>query len=205
MAPFSKNDSYGVASSCLKKYKGRTIYSCDGRQQTSVGGPHQQATAYTVPPPTHLPTHLPTPNVVITQRERVRRPFAPGRQLPGGASGVAHQSGGAGARRRHGVEIGRYRTGSLMEYSYLSVSEAKGCSRGSSKGDVNSNSRTSHGDYRHGRSNGSPKVITDVRQLPDIPRPARLDILLSMPPVPREEQREHSWNPDDRSYNIYVM
>jgi SPRY domain-containing SOCS box protein 1/4 len=73
------------------------------------------------------------------------------------------------------------------------------------KGDVNSNSRLSLNDYRHGRSNGSPKVITDVRLLPELPKPARLDLLLSMPPVNREEQLEHSWNPNDRSFNIYVM
>src|SRR5262249_51900212 len=35
-------------------------------------------------------------------------------------------------------------------------------------------------------------------------RPSRLDVILSMPPPPREIQEAHSWNPDDRSLNIFV-
>lgn len=35
-------------------------------------------------------------------------------------------------------------------------------------------------------------------------RPARLDILLDMPPVAREVQVKHSWNADDRSLNVFV-
>jgi len=35
-------------------------------------------------------------------------------------------------------------------------------------------------------------------------RPSRLDTLLDMPPVSYEEQVKHSWNPDDRSLNIFV-
>jgi SPRY domain-containing SOCS box protein 1/4 len=39
---------------------------------------------------------------------------------------------------------------------------------------------------------------------PDYQKPARLDALLDMPPVPREVQIKHAWNPDDRSLNIFV-
>jgi SPRY domain-containing SOCS box protein 1/4 len=35
-------------------------------------------------------------------------------------------------------------------------------------------------------------------------RPARLDVLLDMPPVSREVQIKHSWNADDRSLNVFV-
>jgi SPRY domain-containing SOCS box protein 1/4 len=35
-------------------------------------------------------------------------------------------------------------------------------------------------------------------------RPARLDVLLDMPPVAREVQVKHSWNADDRSLNVFV-
>lgn len=35
-------------------------------------------------------------------------------------------------------------------------------------------------------------------------RPSRLDTILDMPPVSHEEQVKHSWNPDDRSLNIFV-
>jgi SPRY domain-containing SOCS box protein 1/4 len=35
-------------------------------------------------------------------------------------------------------------------------------------------------------------------------RPARLDVLLDMPPVPKEVQVKHSWNAEDRSLNVFV-
>ena len=35
-------------------------------------------------------------------------------------------------------------------------------------------------------------------------RPNRLDTILDMPPVSHEVQVKHSWNPDDRSLNIFV-
>lgn len=35
-------------------------------------------------------------------------------------------------------------------------------------------------------------------------RPARLDVLLDMPPVTREVQVKHSWNSEDRSLNVFV-
>lgn len=38
----------------------------------------------------------------------------------------------------------------------------------------------------------------------DFSRPARLDVLLDMPPASREMQVHHSWNADDRSLNIFV-
>ncbi|CAA9995117.1 unnamed protein product [Nesidiocoris tenuis] len=38
----------------------------------------------------------------------------------------------------------------------------------------------------------------------DFQRPARLDILLDMPPASREAQIKHGWNPEDRSLNIFV-
>jgi len=39
---------------------------------------------------------------------------------------------------------------------------------------------------------------------PDFQKPSRLDMLLDMPPVPKEQQLEHGWNADDRSLNIFV-
>lgn len=38
----------------------------------------------------------------------------------------------------------------------------------------------------------------------DFSRPARLDVLLDMPPASRETQVHHSWNANDRSLNIFV-
>jgi len=38
----------------------------------------------------------------------------------------------------------------------------------------------------------------------DFVKPARIDILLDMPPASRELQIKHSWNYEDRSLNIFV-
>lgn len=47
-----------------------------------------------------------------------------------------------------------------------------------------------------------PVVPRELAQ--DLSRPARLDVLLDMPPASRETQIHHSWNADDRSLNIFV-
>lgn len=47
-----------------------------------------------------------------------------------------------------------------------------------------------------------PVVPRELAQ--DFARPARLDILLDMPPATKEMQVKHGWNADDRSLNIFV-
>lgn len=47
-----------------------------------------------------------------------------------------------------------------------------------------------------------PVVPRELAQ--DFARPARLDILLDMPPATKEMQIKHGWNADDRSLNIFV-
>lgn len=47
-----------------------------------------------------------------------------------------------------------------------------------------------------------PVIPRELAQ--DFARPARLDILLDMPPASREAQLKHAWNADDRSLNIFV-
>lgn len=47
-----------------------------------------------------------------------------------------------------------------------------------------------------------PVVPRELAQ--DFARPARLDILLDMPPASKEVQVKHAWNADDRSLNIFV-
>ncbi|XP_065564799.1 protein gustavus-like isoform X2 [Artemia franciscana] len=55
------------------------------------------------------------------------------------------------------------------------------------------------------REGGSNLKSTLPRELgQDLVRPSRLDMLLDMPPVSKEVQIKHSWNPDDRSLNIFV-
>jgi len=48
-------------------------------------------------------------------------------------------------------------------------------------------------------SNGHKDFLTDPPRIPP-----RLEMLLDMPPVPRDIQTKHAWNQDDRSYNIFV-
>ncbi|KAK0082151.1 hypothetical protein PV325_010994 [Microctonus aethiopoides] len=47
-----------------------------------------------------------------------------------------------------------------------------------------------------------PVVPRELAQ--DFSRPARLDVLLDMPPASRETQIHHGWNAEDRSLNIFV-
>lgn len=47
-----------------------------------------------------------------------------------------------------------------------------------------------------------PVVPRELAQ--DFARPARLDILLDMPPASKEVQIKHGWNAEDRSLNIFV-
>ena len=59
---------------------------------------------------------------------------------------------------------------------------------------------TSNGD-------GSSNQVRFTRELAmsaDLNRPKRLDMLLDMPPAPREIAIKHSWDPDDRSLNSGV-
>lgn len=48
------------------------------------------------------------------------------------------------------------------------------------------------------------KAVIPRELAQDYARPARLDILLDMPSASKESQIVHSWNPDDRSLNIFV-
>lgn len=76
--------------------------------------------------------------------------------------------------------------------------------------------RHSNGNH-HGSSssssNSSPSPVNSPSSLgnnnnnkdtADLVRPARLDLLLDMPPVPLEVMTKHSWSPEDRSLNIFV-
>ena len=48
------------------------------------------------------------------------------------------------------------------------------------------------------------KPIIPRELLADFTRPARLDVLLDMPPAARDTQLKYSWNSEDRSLNIFV-
>ena len=51
------------------------------------------------------------------------------------------------------------------------------------------------------------RCLTSVRHASydcDLDKPARLDLLLARPAADKELQLKHSWNPDDRSLNIFL-
>uniref|UniRef100_A0A1B6CWC1 B30.2/SPRY domain-containing protein n=2 Tax=Clastoptera arizonana TaxID=38151 RepID=A0A1B6CWC1_9HEMI len=48
------------------------------------------------------------------------------------------------------------------------------------------------------------KAVIPKELAQDFAKPARLDILLDMPPASRESQLKHAWNAEDRSLNIFV-
>lgn len=55
------------------------------------------------------------------------------------------------------------------------------------------------------RESSTPfKPIIPRELAADFERPARLDMLLDMPPAARDTQLKHSWNSEDRSLNIFV-
>lgn len=77
-------------------------------------------------------------------------------------------------------------------------------SLGSSGADVFAN-RFAGGAKNVSRESPQPYKPVIPRELAqDFARPARLDILLDMPPVSRECQLKHAWNAEDRSLNIFV-
>ncbi|XP_047739268.1 mucin-5AC isoform X2 [Hyalella azteca] len=48
------------------------------------------------------------------------------------------------------------------------------------------------------------RFTRELAMAQDLVRPKRLDMLLDMPPASREVAVKHSWDPDDRSLNIFV-
>lgn len=83
--------------------------------------------------------------------------------------------------------------------SYLEHRRARN-GRGMSMGQ-----KISNGVKSVNRESAAPYKPVIPRELAqDFQRPARLDILLDMPPASREAQIKHGWNPDDRSLNIFV-
>ncbi|XP_018912944.1 protein gustavus isoform X2 [Bemisia tabaci] len=70
---------------------------------------------------------------------------------------------------------------------------------------MNMGQKVSNGVKTVNRENPQPYKPVIPRELAqDIARPARLDILLDMPPASRDVQLKHAWNSEDRSLNIFV-
>lgn len=61
----------------------------------------------------------------------------------------------------------------------------------------------SNGQWSHSNNNNRFKDISNNNGL-DVNRPGRLDLLLDMPSAAYDMMKKHSWNPDDRSLNIFI-
>jgi SPRY domain-containing SOCS box protein 1/4 len=69
---------------------------------------------------------------------------------------------------------------------------------------LSSRACTSSSSHNHNNNGSSPRNLAALVTDDQLVRPARLDVLLAMPIPDRETQEAHSWNPDDRSLNIFV-
>ena len=54
------------------------------------------------------------------------------------------------------------------------------------------------------RTNTADSKHSQKLPQPDYQKPLRLDTILEQPPVSQEIAEKHTWNPADRSLNIYV-
>ncbi|XP_071514807.1 protein gustavus-like isoform X5 [Panulirus ornatus] len=80
-------------------------------------------------------------------------------------------------------------------------------SRGPRRNRMSMGQKVTGGMKSVGRGEGGslqPRLTRELAMSPDYTRPKRLDLLLDMPPVPREASLKHAWNADDRSLNIFV-
>ncbi|XP_069997255.1 protein gustavus isoform X3 [Penaeus vannamei] len=80
-------------------------------------------------------------------------------------------------------------------------------SRGPRRNRMSMGQKVTGGMKSVGRGEGGslqPRLTRELAMSPDYTRPKRLDLLLDMPPVPRDTSLKHAWNADDRSLNIFV-
>lgn len=134
-----------------------------------------------------------------SSRESVRRgPTGP----PGGGGGGVGGGGSLELPLRELCDVRRAYKGGVLPgkpAAYLEHRRSRphrGMSMGQKvSGGVKTVSRDSPTPYK-------PVVSRELAQ--DFARPARLDVLLDMPPALRDTQLKHAWNAEDRSLNIFV-
>ena len=87
-----------------------------------------------------------------------------------------------------------------------SAASASNSQNGSSNGVLwrSSANKNSFSNLNNNNNNNSKNTIYNECNELVGQRPSRLDTILDMPPVPHDVQVKHSWNPDDRSLNIFV-
>ena len=106
------------------------------------------------------------------------------------SNGGHHQGPGAGlvAGAGHGGVLGAVSASGFAANQMLWRSSKNGPLASLNNNNNNNNKTSTYNEYNE----------------PTGQRPARLDTLLDMPPVTYEVMVKHSWNPDDRSLNIFV-
>ncbi|XP_031568306.1 protein gustavus-like [Actinia tenebrosa] len=69
---------------------------------------------------------------------------------------------------------------------------------------ISSVKRSDHNDNRQGLYKSLNFLKEEEDRARDLARPEKLDSVLDRPPIPRERQKDFSWNPSDRSVNVFV-
>jgi len=78
-------------------------------------------------------------------------------------------------------------------------------SSGNSSSIMGGNVSSKLSSLKHSHRDGANRHGTSSKDLTYSHRiPPRLEMLMDMPPVSKDVQLKHAWNPDDRSYNIFV-
>jgi len=76
---------------------------------------------------------------------------------------------------------------------------------GSSSSIMGGNVSSKLSSLKHSHRDGANRLGTSSKELAYSHRiPPRLEMLMDMPSVSKDVQVKHAWNPDDRSYNIFV-
>nr|CAD7460143.1 unnamed protein product [Timema tahoe] len=117
---------------------------------------------------------------------------------PGGGAPNSAAAGSLELRelRRHNYKAAVLPNKSASYLHHRRTRSARGMNMGQKiSGGVKSVNRESPQPYK-------PVIPRELAQ--DFARPARLDILLDMPPASRDCQVKHAWNSEDRSLNIFV-
>ncbi|CAB3362379.1 protein gustavus isoform X1 [Cloeon dipterum] len=144
-----------------------------------------------------------------------RRPTEPavGAQAAAREVSAAHETGSSGSGHRRARYSGQLDARQLRRHNYKSsVLPAKSSAHlehrsrtRASRPGMNMGQKISGGAKNVSRESPQPYKPVIPRELAqDFARPARLDMLLDMPPVSRECQLKHAWNSEDRSLNIFV-
>lgn len=183
-----------------------SVASNSSRTQQSASHHTQHPAALAIPP--HSPTAttdvsqlIPTTSSSISGQTSS---IASHHNHPGGSQAVTQTTSSSPRvilSRIDQREIDRFRVSYKVAIRNSRSSRFSGMNMGQKiSGGVKSVTRGDH--QSSSATNHKPIIPRELASF--FTRPARLDVLLDMPPVTREVQVKHSWNAEDRSLNVFV-